>query len=182
MPPGTYRAAVTVREDSTGKFTSLRRTVRCDDMDAGLAISDLSFARRIGPARNESPFNRGPLEVVPRPSARYDWPASIPVYFEVYHLGRAIGGRHGYTVEYAIRPATDRPPGFWNRLFGRDEEPVQVRSTFRAVAPGSQDVVHFALDTENLSAGEYVLTVTIIDDATNRSAERERTFVLTEPE
>lgn len=182
MPPGTYRAAVTVREDSTGKFTSLRRTVRCDDMDAGLALSDLSFARRIGPARDQSPFNRGPLEVVPRPAARYALPASVPVYFEVYHLGRGVGGRHGYTVEYAIRPTTDRRPGFWQRLLGRDDEPVQVRSTFRVVAPGAQDVVHFWLATENLSAGEYLLTVTIIDDATNRSVARERTFVLTESE
>ncbi|HEX5132712.1 MAG TPA: GWxTD domain-containing protein [Candidatus Krumholzibacteria bacterium] len=178
LPPGAYWMAVTVEETGSGRFTSLRRAVVCHEMDDGLALSDLALARRIGPAREDSPFNRGPLEVVPRPSRHYALGAPVPVYFEIYHLGRGLDGSYGYTVEYTITPRSARPRSLWKRLVSRADEPLQVRSSFQSGAAGPDDVVHVAAETSNLWPGEFTLLVTVTDRATFRSASRETTFTL----
>lgn len=181
LPPGTYRMAITVQESGSGRFTSTRRVVGCHSMEGGLAMSDLLLARRIGGARGESPFNRGPLEVVPRPSGHYRLGAPVPVYFEVYHLGQDAGGSYAYTVEYAITPKSARPRNFWKRLISAAEPPLVVRSRFDAAAPGPDDVVHVAASTQNLWPGEFALQVTVTDGASSRRVSRETTFRLLPP-
>jgi GWxTD domain-containing protein len=177
LPPGAYWMAVTVRESGSGRFTSVKRVVGCHDMEERPAMSDLALARQIGPAREASPFNRGPLEVVPRPSACYRLGAPVPVYFEVYHLGLDSDGAHSYTVEYAITPMSARPRSLWKRLVSH-EEPLQVRSRFEAAAAGPDDVVHVSASTRNLWPGEYRLEVTVRDGASSRRVSRETTFTL----
>jgi hypothetical protein len=176
LPPATYRIAVTVEEKGSGHFATVRREVECDDLDGGIAMSDLELARTIGAARDESAFNRGPLEVVPRPSGRYRAGQPVPVYFEVYHVGIDGHGAHTYTVEYSVR--SRRPRSLWSKLTFRKEESVQVRSSFEAVAPGPHDAVHVSALTRNLEAGDYVLQVAVIDHASSRRVVRETKFRL----
>jgi hypothetical protein len=176
LPPATYRMAVTVQEDGTGRFATARREIECDDLDGGIAMSDLELARTIGPAREESAFNRGPLEVVPRPSGRYRTGHPVPVYFEVYHVGVDGHGAHAYTVEYSVK--SRRPRSVWSKLLLRKEGSVQVRSSFEAVAPGPDDVVHVSALTKNLEPGDYVLEVAVTDRASSRRVKRETTFRL----
>jgi GWxTD domain-containing protein len=178
LPPGSYRVAVTVRDPESGRFTSLRREVAFHDMGEKPAMSDLALAREIGPAREESAFNRGAIEVVPRPSARYLVGDPVPVYFEVYHLGQDEDGLYPYTVEYTITPVRG-PRSFWQRfLGGPPEETVRARSRFDSAAPAPQDFVHVAVATEHLWPGEFRLAVTVTDRATSRRVTRETTFHL----
>jgi GWxTD domain-containing protein len=175
LPPGTYRMAVSVQEREGGRFASVRRQVDAHDLEGGIAMSDLALARTIGVAREASAFNRGALEVVPCPSARYRAGASVPVYFEVYH----VGGNGAYTVEYSVRPKGERPRSFWSRMLLRHADaPVQIRSSFEAVALGPQDAVHVAAGTKNLAPGDYVLEVAVTDHASSRRVVRETTFRL----
>jgi hypothetical protein len=178
LPPGTYRMAVTVQEQGSGRFASARREVRCDDMEEGMAMSDLALARSITPAREGSPFNRGALEVVPRPSALYHTGWNVPVYFELYRVPTNFKGVRSYSVEYTIKPKEPRKRSVWSRLLGRGEDPVQVRSAFNAVAPGVDDFVRFTAGTKNLSPGEYVLEVVVTDSDALRRVAREITFQL----
>jgi GWxTD domain-containing protein len=177
LPPGAYRMALTVQEDGSGRFASMQRWVDCQSMEERPSMSDLALARAIGPARDASSFNRGPLEVVPRPSGQYRLGASVPVYFEVYSLEPDADGGYTYTVEYAITPVHSRPRSLWKRLTSPAEEPVQVRSRFDAAAAGPDDVVHVSADTRNLWPGEYTLAVTITD-AASRRATRTTSFYL----
>jgi hypothetical protein len=160
----------------SGRFASTRRDVTCHALDAELAVSDLALARSIGPVRDGSPFNRGAIEVVPRPSARYRIGQPLPVYFELYRVPADHRGRRSYTVEYTIKPAGPRPRSLWSRLLGRGDDPVQVRSVFEAVSQGADDFVHFTAGTKNLSPGEYVLEVEVIDGDGLRRVVREATF------
>lgn len=176
LPPATYRMAVTVEEKGSGRFATVRREVECDDLDSGIAMSDLELARSIGSAREASAFNRGPLEVVPRPSGRYRAGQPLPVYFEVYHVGIDGSGAHRYTVEYSVK--SRRPRGLWSKLLFRNEESVQVRSSFEAAAPGPNDVVHVSAITRNLEPGDYILEVAVTDRASSRRAVRATTFRL----
>ena len=176
LPPATYRLAVTVEEKGSGRFASARREVECDDLDGGISMSDLELARTIGAAREESSFNRGPLEVVPRPSGRYRTGQPVPLYFEVYHIGSDGRGARAYTVEYSVGPP-DRVP-HWKLLFRGNEERVQVRSSFETAATGPDDVVHMSAITKNLDPGDYVLEVAVTDRASSRRVSRSTTFRL----
>lgn len=176
LPPATYRMAVTVVEKGSGRFATVRREVECDDLEGGIAMSDLELARTIGSARDVSAFNRGPLEVVPRPSGRYRAGQPVPVYFEVYHVGIDKHGARKYTVEYSVR--STEPRSLWSKLTFRKEPGVQVRSSFEAVAPGPHDAVHVSALTRNLDAGDYMLQVAVTDHASSRRVVRETKFRL----
>ena len=178
LPPATYRIAVTVEEKGSGRFAAARREVECDDLDGGIAMSDLELARTIGAAREESSFNRGPLEVVPRPSGRYRAGQPVPVYFEVYHIGSDNRGARAYTVEYSVR-AKPGPRSTWSKLLFRgNDERVQVRSSFETAATGPDDVVHMSAITKNLDPGDYVLEVAVTDHASSHRVTRTTTFRL----
>jgi hypothetical protein len=178
LPPGTYRMAVSVEEEGSGRFASARHEIECYNMDNNVAMSDLALARTIDMAKDGSPFNRGPLEVVPRPSGQYHVGQSVPVYFEVYHLGMGDKGARNYRVEYTIKPRTPHHRGLWSRMFGGGGEPVQVRSGFDAVSSGPDDVVHVSAGTGNLLPGDYVLEVAVTDGASSRRVVRDATFHL----
>jgi GWxTD domain-containing protein len=178
LPPATYRIAVTVEEKGSGRFACARREVECDDLDGGIAMSDLELARTIGTAREESPFNRGPLEVVPRPSGRYRAGEPVPLYFEVYHIGVDGAGARGYTVEYSVR-SKPGPRSTWSKLLFRSNEGrVQVRSSFASAATGPDDAVHISAITRNLEPGDYVLEVAVTDHASSHRVTRATTFRL----
>ncbi|MEJ2722597.1 MAG: GWxTD domain-containing protein, partial [bacterium] len=145
LDPGFYHMAVTLEEPETRKISSYRCDVTCLDFESKLEVSDVLFASRIAPSEKTSPFVRGPLEVVPHPSRSYRRPGSIPVYVEVYNLSSEGPGGASYTVEYEIRPSDERG--------GRST--VVVSSSFNAACDGPHDVVHLAIDTENLWEGEF---------------------------
>lgn len=176
LPPATYRMAVTVEEKGSGRFATVRREIVCDDLDGAISMSDLQLARTIGSARETSAFNRGPLEVVPRPSGRYRAGEPVPVYFEVYHLKIDGNGAYGYTVEYSVK--SRRPRSVWSKLTFRGEEGVKVRSSFEAASTGPNDVVHVSAITRNLDPGDYVLEVAVIDHASSKRVTRETPFRL----
>jgi GWxTD domain-containing protein len=180
LPPGFYHVALTVEEGGTGRFNSYRASVTCEEFVGKLAISDILFATRIGPAADPSPFNRGPLEVVPHPYRRYRRAASLPVYFEVYNLRPGRSGSSDYTVSYRIVPVTPRPEGFWSALTGGDDETPDVSSSFRSSSPGPDDVVHITIGTGNLWPGTFGLRVTVKDELTEATASREAKFYIVE--
>jgi len=180
LPPGFYHMALTVEEEGTGRFNSYRASVACEEFVGKLAISDILFATRIGPAVDPSPFNRGPLEVVPHPYGRYHRAASLPVYFEVYNLRPGRRGSSDYTVSYRIVPVTPRPEGFWSSLTGGHDETPDVSSSFRSSSAGPDDVVHITIGTGNLWPGTFELRVTVKDELTEATASREAKFYIVE--
>lgn len=181
MPPDFYHMGVTVREAESGRFSSFRQDVRCPDYDSKLAVSDIVFASRIADATRPSPFNRGPLFVVPHPYERYDRSGPIPIYFEVYNLTTSESGVASYTVEYEIIGKTPgKKPGFFARLFGAEASPVAVSASFRGTCRGGEDRIHIAVSPENLWHGELNLQVKITDDASGAEARSEAVFHMVE--
>jgi GWxTD domain-containing protein len=179
LPPGFYFAAVTLEERRSGRTGSFERNVTCEDFEHKLAVSDILFASAIEPASQTSPFNRGPLLVVPHPLCRYRIPASIPVYFEVYNLTVDGRGISSYDVEYRIVSQTPRKIGFWDTIRGKKRS-LDVSSRFHTAHPGSSDQVHITLGTDNLWPGAFELTVRIIDALAQTETVRRRTFEVLE--
>lgn len=180
LPPDRYELAVTVEDTDTKRFSSFRRTFTADDFDRRLAMSSVCFAGGIEPVKKESPFNRGTLEVVPKPSARYDVATSVPVYFEVYNVTPDTEGRHRYTVSYRVIPQSPPPKGFLKKLVGSDDDPTALTSSFESMATGPHDVVYLFVKTDHLWPGDFELDVAIRDEASQQEASRRSRFHIVE--
>jgi len=178
LPPGAYRMAVTVQESESGRFTSLRRDVRCADMEERPAMSDLALARSIGPARDGSPFNRGALVVVPHPIRRYATGSPVPVYFELYNLGINRDGMTDYEVEYRVAPHKDEKRGLLDRFRGGE---AVVSSRFKASGYSASEPLHLTINTENLEPGLYDFMVRVKDEFWQSEELREASFRIVKP-
>ena len=180
LSPALYDVAISLEDTLVGRFTSFRQPIHPDDFDRRLAISTVCFTSGIAPVTKESAFNRGALEVVPKPSARYSVATSVPVYFEVYNLSPDADGSHPYTVSYRVIPQTPAPKGLLKKLVGSSDETASLTSTFHASANASSDVVYLFLKTDHLWPGDFAFDVTVIDDVSHTETKRTGTFHLTE--
>jgi GWxTD domain-containing protein len=178
LPPGFYHMAVTVEDRTSGRVSSHRADVTCRDFESRLALSDVLFAAMIRPSERVSPYNRGPLEVVPHPLRRYQRFESIPVYFEIYNLGTDDRGVSAYTVEYQVvnfgrSGEAGEPPA------GKKPRP-EIASSFRMSADGPFDVVHFEIKSDNLREGTFDFRVTVKDEKSRAVAHGEGSFTVVE--
>jgi hypothetical protein len=180
LSPALYDVAITLEDTLVGRFTSLRRAIRPDDFDRRLSMSTVCFASGIEPVRKESAFNRGALEMVPKPSARYGVAMSVPVYFEVYNLSADADESHRYTVSYRVVPQTPAPKGLLKKLTGGSDRGAALTSRFQVAAAGSNDVVYVFLKTDHLWPGDFEFDVSVIDDVSHTETKRTGTFHLTE--
>lgn len=177
LPPDFYHAAVTLEDKGSGRFSSYKAPVTCEDFDSRLAVSDILFASKISPAESTSPFSRGPLEVIPHPGRSYRLGEAIPVYFEAYNFELDRRGNSSYTVEYRIMPREPQKSGL-RSLFTGGQKPVDVSSKFWASSLGRYDAVHLTVRTDNLWAGTFDFMVTVTDEQTMARAERTSVFYI----
>lgn len=180
LSPALYDVAITLEDMVAGRFTSFHRPIRPDDFDRRLAMSTVCFSSGIEPVKKESAFNRGALEVVPKPSARYSVTTSVPVYFEVYNLSLDNDGTHRYTVSYRVVPQTPAPKGLWKKLVGSSEDGAALTSRFQVAAAGPNDVVYVFLKTDHLWPGDFEFDVSVVDDVSHTETKRTGTFHLVE--
>lgn len=178
LPPGFYHMAVTVEDRTSGKISSYRTDVTCEDFESKLAVSDILFATSIEPTEGPSPFSRGPWVVVPHPLRRYQRFESIPVYFEVYNLAVGDGGASSYAVEYQVVGRASE--GQVGRSYRGKKGVPELSSSFRQSTYGSADVVHIALKSDNLRQGIFDLRVKITDEITRAETVREASFSVVE--
>lgn len=163
-----YRVAVTVEEKGSERSSSYRSTFSAGDFRHQTAISDVLFCSKITPADEESPFNRGPLEVVPHPRGTYRVSAPVPVYFELYNLDVDDDGLSSYALEYWVVP-------FDKRSGSSDDYAV---SRFESSSYGSDAPIDVSLDTAGLAAGRHVFHVKVTDLRTLFTFERAAAFQL----
>ncbi len=178
LPPDAYELAITLEEIGTPRFTSLRKTIVCDDFDRGLALSTVCFASRIDPVARGTSFVRGTMAVVPKPSARYTLATSVPVYFEVYNLTADTNGERRYRVSYRVNPQSPAPRGIMQKLMGRPESATPLASSFESAASGPHDVVYVFVKTDELWAGDYEFNVSVTDEVSKAEATRSGRFRL----
>ena len=180
LTAASYDLAVSIEEVETGRFTSYQRVIQPERFDGPLALSTVCFSNGIQPAKEQSSFNRGSLEVVPKPSARYPVKTSVPVYFEIYNLARDDEGSCRYTVSYRVTSKTPPPKGLWKKLTGKDDDGAALTSRFQTTATGPHDVVYLFLKTEELWPGEFEFDVSVVDDVSRSETRRTGQFKLVE--
>lgn len=184
MPAGAFTAAVEMRDETTKRIGVYKKPVSFSDYRGNdLLISDLKLSTEITPASGPGPFVRNGLNIVPNPGRLYARGQLVYVYYEVYNLdmGEAgdEAGRTSYETLYEITPK-GMPP-LRNRRARRPDDMQTVMSFFEGEGRSAEEGEYTALDTTDLEAGEYVLTVTLTDRHADRRVSKSVNFMVVEP-
>ena len=126
-----------------------------------LLISDLKLATLIARSGVQGPFVRKGLNITPNPGRIYIRGSPVYVYYELYNLGLDEEKKSAYEILYEIRPVERNEPSGWSARRRRDMQTVMM--TFAGEGFSTEDHEYTSLDTGDLPAGEYVLTVTLTD-------------------
>ena len=180
ISPGEFTIAVEMRDEATKRIGVYTKPVSFSDYTGSdLLISDLKLSTGITPASGPGPFVRKGLNVVPNPGRLYGRGQLVYVYYEVYNLDMGEGGRTSYETLYEITPM-GMPP-LRNRWARRPVDMQTVMTVFDGEGRSAEEAEYTALDTTDLEAGEYVLTVTLTDRQTDKSVSKAVNFMVVEP-
>jgi hypothetical protein len=123
-------------------------------------------------------LSRSRLDIEPAPWAVYSIDQPIYIYFEMYNLERSPTGSTDVEIQVGLVPS-DAPEGiagFFNRLFGGDEEGVAVTSSY--VGSTRDDGQYVIVDASGQTPGEYELVVRVRDLNAGAVTESRRTVIL----
>ena len=179
-PSGVFTAAVEMRDEATKRVGVYKKPVSFSDYSGGgLLISDLKLSTEITPATGPGPFVRRGLNAVPNPGRLYPRGHLVYVYYEVYNLKTDEDGRTSYETLYEITPMG--MPALRNRRARSPGDMQTVMSFFEGEGQAEEEAEFTALDTTDLEAGEYVLTVTLTDRHGDASVSKSVNFMVVEP-
>ena len=179
-PAGPFTAAVEMKDEATQRIGVYKKPVSFSDYrGSGLLISDLKLSTEITPASGSGPFVRKGLNVVPNPGRLYARGQLVHVYYEVYNLDLDEDGRTSYETLYEITPRG--MPALRNRRARRPVDMQTVMSFFEGEGNSAEEGEYTALDTTDLEAGEYVLTVTLTDRHGDAAVSKSVNFMVVEP-
>lgn len=183
-PPGEFTIAVEMRDEATKRIGVYKKPVSFSDYrGSGLLISDLKLSTEITSASGPGPFVRGGLNVVPNPGRLYSRGQLVYVYYEVYNLDMGEAGdedgRTSYETLYEITPMG--MPALRNRRARRPDDMQTVMSFFEGEGRSAEEGEYTAMDTADLEAGEYVLTMTLTDRHADISVSKSVNFMVVVP-
>ena len=179
-PSGTFTAAVELRDEATKRIGIYKKPVSFSDYRGDdLLISDLKLSTGITPATNPGPFVRGGLNVVPNPGRLYSRGQLVYVYYEVYNLDMDEDRTTSYETLYEITPMG--MPTLRNRRARRPVDMQTVMSFFEGEGRSAEEAEYTAMDTTDLEAGEYVLTVTLTDRHADQRVSKSVNFMVVGP-
>ncbi len=178
-PPGTFTAAVEMQDEATRRVGVYKKPVNLSDYSGSeLLVSDLKLSTGITPASDPGPFVRKGLNIVPNPGRLYLRGRLVYVYYEVYNLAIDDAGRTSYETLYEITPMG--MPALRNRFARPPGDMQTVMSFFEGEGTSAEEGEYTALDTTDLEAGEYVLTVTLTDRHAGTSVTKSVNFMVVE--
>ena len=181
-PAGRFTAAVEMRDEASQRIGVYKKPVIIPDYRGrDLMISDLKLSTGITPTDQTGPFVRKGLNIVPHPLRAYGRGQLVYVYYEVYNLNKDEGGRTHYRTHYEINP--EGMPDSRGRLDGRSRRSGDLQTvvlSYEVEGDTTEEGEYTAIDTTDLPAGVYVLTVTLDDRHTGQSVSRSTSFILLE--
>lgn len=181
-PPGRFTAAVEMNDEASRRIGVYKKPVTIPDYRGrDLMISDLKLSTGITPTDQAGPFVRKGLNIVPHPLRAYGRGQLVYVYYEVYNLGQDEAERTSYRTNYEINP--EGMPDSRGRLDGRSGRSGDLQTvmlSYEGEGNASEEGEYTAINTTDLTAGVYVLTVTLEDRHTGQSATRSTSFILLE--
>lgn len=168
LPPGTYRARLTILDEVSGRSSTSETPLSVPDFGAqGLTISSVSLAREIDRSgQGDSGYRIGSLRVVPRLGNVFRAGEELAFYYQIY------GAR--------LAPETGKPSLDVSYVFmaSQGEEVQEIgRVDFQGQAA---DAHGYALPLEGWPAGDYIVRIEIADSLAETEASRDLAFRIVE--
>ena len=178
-PPGEYTAAVEMQDETSQRIGVYRKPVSIPDYRGrDLMISDLKLSTGIKPIDQTGSFVRKGLNIVPHPLRAYGRGQLVYVYYEIYNLDKDEADRTSYQTWYEIKP--EGKPVAGGRPDDRSGDLQTVVLSYEGEGDSSEEAEYTAIDTTDLTAGVYALTVTLEDRHSGQRATRMTSFILLE--
>lgn len=149
-----------------------------DFTNADLSISDIQPAVSVTVGSLEDKFIKPDtrIRVVPFPGEYFDGSKPLSVYYEISNLTRDLNGASSYEISYTLEPVRNgnifvRAMG---RLFGGGRGSITSVTQKTGTASIERDYVGF--DISELQGGESVMTITVKDLLSGKTASSQRFF------
>ncbi len=179
VPSGQFTAAVEMQDETSQRIGVYRKPVSIPDYQGrDLMISGLKMSTGITPTDQTGSFVRKGLNIVPHPLRAYGRGQLVYVYYEIYNLDRDEAGRTSYQTYYEIKP--EGMPDTGGRPVDRSGDLQTVVLSYEGEGDTSEEAEYTAIDTTDLTAGVYVLAVTLEDRHSGQRATRTTSFMLLE--
>ncbi len=183
VPSGTYRVAVQLIDQVSGKWGIYQQVVTVPAYRDSLGISDLELAWSISEKPQGKKFQKGNVWVIPMPSRSYRDDQGVYVYYEIYNLQKDRFGQTKYRISYAIRQDLRTRLGVFGAVFsgfrrllsaGKPEVVVSYDRTGSEVF----ERIYFELETEKLDMGVHQIEVRVTDLNGGGTVSKSAVFVL----
>ncbi len=187
VPPGSYRLALNVNDQGSGRLGIVKTNLEVSDYGTdSLAISSLVLANELVSPQGSERFRRGDVAVVPRLSRQIQVNQPLVVYYEVYRLHLDVWGRTWFQTEYTITRVPQQKSFLSRALsavtapFGSGRRWESVSSSLESVGLSEMEIGRLEVDLSGAEAGEYILRLTVNDMNTGQEVLREVDFVVVE--
>lgn len=166
-------AHLLIRDPDDNKMTLTSCKLSKKDYSGGsLMVSDMKFSSKITPSRDEGPFNRNGLKVVPLVTNKVQKDTPLQVYFEIYNLRLAQSNQTKYELQYIIQKKGARNGvGFaqfdeeGNLMMPSVRKDMREYVSLESELTGSreQQETYLTLDLSSLNEGEYEFFINVRD-------------------
>ena len=181
VPAGLYRMEVKMKDRLSARHARYRQDVEVESYEGtGLQISDLEMAWRISRSENDGKFSKGELWVIPMPTRTYAKGKSIFIYYEIYNLEKDEVGQTNYQVSYTVTSIENRGAvGIISSLTRwREGKREELSVAYEQQGTDAQEAEYVELELENRPAGKYLLKVTVRDQNSGETAEKDAGFII----
>ena len=133
-------------------------------------LSDLVLARRIDKPPRKMNFRRDELRILSNLNNRYFAGEPVWLYFEIYNLKLGPDGKTSYTINQKV---TEKKSGsllasIKNTLAGEDA--LEVVTSYEGSSIHTEENRILSLDLSELKAGDYYITIEVIDKISGESS------------
>jgi len=174
LPPGNYRASVSVRS-AHGERGVVRVETRLNADSPALALSDVLLS--CGPPEPGTI----PVRPSPNPSGAVGANDDVNAYFEIYHLTQDKQGSARFEYIYSVRSA-ERDPRIWiQRLVSPRPPAPSISASREEENVGALRRQYLTVPIQTLPPGRYWLDIRVRDLTTGDEAEGHAQFQKLEP-
>jgi hypothetical protein len=169
LKPGAYKIKAHVTDIETRHTSEIVETIYPRSYQSSeLMISDIQVSQKIEPAQNGQPYVKNQRYIEPNAGRifAHGLAENIFIYFEIYNLNYFENCGSTYTT--------------WISFYDAEGKPVAqlLRKTEK---PGTTSAHSMKFPLEQFKNGEYTMTVRVQDDATGKTCESSKSYLVLDP-
>jgi hypothetical protein len=127
----------------------------------GLQISDIEIAGKIEKAKDNGPFNKNGLTVIPYAIRKYPIKKPLNLYFEIYNLSKNLDGKTIFQIEYTGK-YSGPDNNILSGIFSKDKT-YSISTEYNRFGTEEKSIEYISIDVSKLEPGLYRFEVKIKD-------------------